>query len=215
MGLTYPEILKCRECKMHSVGLPVLDKLINELSKLPGIGHKTAQRLALFILKEDGAYVSDLADALLSVKENTQLCSHCFNISEHELCTVCLDTHRDAQLICVVEDIVDIIAIEESHEFKGLYHVLGGVISPLGGTMPEDLHLNELLNRVKENGVKEVLLAINPSTEGEATMIYISRMLKDFDVRITRIASGVPLGSHLEFLDTATIGRAILTRREL
>jgi len=200
---------------MRSVGLPVLDRLINELSKLPGIGHKTAQRLALFVLKSDSTYVSNLADALLSVKENTRFCEQCFNISEDELCSVCSDTRRDSSLLCVVEDIVDIMAIEDSHEFRGVYHVLGGVISPLSGIMPEDLHIRELVDRIKENAVKEVLMAVNPSTEGEATMIYISRMLKDQDIRITRIASGVPLGSHLEFLDTATIGRAILTRRDL
>lgn len=200
---------------MRSVGLPVLDKLINDFSKLPGIGHKTAQRLALFVLKSDHSYVSDLADALLAVKENTRLCKQCFNISENELCTICSDKRRDSSLLCVVEDVVDIMAIEESHEFRGLYHVLGGVISPLSGVMPDDLHVSELIERIDSDGVQEVLLAINPSTEGEATMIYISRMLKDRDLRITRIASGVPLGSHLEFLDTATIGRAILTRRDL
>ncbi len=200
---------------MRTSGLPVLDKLINDFSKLPGIGYKTAQRLALFILKSDPDYVSELADALLSVKENTRLCAQCFNISEHELCSVCADRRRDGGLLCVVEDVVDVMAIEDSHEFRGLYHVLGGVISPLSGTMPDDLHLKELAERVQANGVREVLLAINPSTEGEATMIYISRMLKDSNVRITRIASGVPLGSHLEFLDTATIGRAIQTRRDL
>jgi len=200
---------------MRSMGLPVLDKLINDFSKLPGIGHKTAQRLALFVLKSDHNYVSELADALLAVKENTRLCKQCFNISEDELCPICSDKRRESSLLCVVEDVVDIMAIEESHEFRGLYHVLGGVISPLSGVMPDDLHVRELTERIDSNGVKEVLLAINPSTEGEATMIYISRMLKDRDIRITRIASGVPLGSHLEFLDTATIGRAILTRRDL
>ncbi len=200
---------------MHSSGLPVLDRLINELSRLPGIGQKTAQRLALFILKTDPVYVSDLADAMLDVKEKTGLCKQCFNIAENELCSICTNPKRNPAQICVVEDIVDIMAIEESHEFNGLYHVLGGVISPLSGVMPDDLHLSELAERVKSQKVQEVLMAINPSTEGEATMIYISRMLKDMDIRLTRIASGVPLGSQLEYLDTATIGRAILTRRDL
>ncbi len=200
---------------MRSSGLPVLDRLINELSRLPGIGQKTAQRLALFILKSDPVYVSDLADAMLDVKEKTGLCRQCFNIAEDELCSICANPKRNPAQICVVEDIVDIMAIEESHEFEGLYHVLGGVISPLSGVMPDDLHLAELAERVKEQKVQEVLMAINPSTEGEATMIYISRMLKDLDIRLTRIASGVPLGSQLEYLDTATIGRAILTRRDL
>ncbi len=200
---------------MRSSGLPVLDRLINELSRLPGIGQKTAQRLALFILKTDPVYVSDLADAMLDVKEKTGLCRQCFNIAEDELCSICANPKRNPAQICVVEDIVDIMAIEDSHEFNGLYHVLGGVISPLSGVMPDDLHLSELAVRVKEHNVQEVLMAINPSTEGEATMIYISRMLKDLDIRLTRIASGVPLGSQLEYLDTATIGRAIVTRRDL
>ncbi len=200
---------------MRSSGLPVLDRLINELSRLPGIGQKTAQRLALFILKTDPVYVSDLADAMLDVKEKTGLCRQCFNIAEDELCSICANPKRNPAQICVVEDIVDIMAIEDSHEFNGLYHVLGGVISPLSGVMPDDLHLSELAERVKEHNVQEVLMAINPSTEGEATMIYISRLLKDLDIRLTRIASGVPLGSQLEYLDTATIGRAIVTRRDL
>ncbi len=200
---------------MRSSGLPVLDRLINELSRLPGIGQKTAQRLALFILKTDPVYVTDLADAMLDVKEKTGLCRQCFNIAEDELCSICANPKRNPAQICVVEDIVDIMAIEESHEFNGLYHVLGGVISPLSGVMPDDLHLSELAERVKKQKVQEVLMAINPSTEGEATMIYISRLLKDMDIRLTRIASGVPLGSQLEYLDTATIGRAILTRRDL
>lgn len=200
---------------MKALGLPVLDTLVNQLSKLPGIGQKTAQRLALHVLKADATYASELAEALLAVKENARQCSRCFNIAQDELCHVCRDTRRDERLLCVVEDVVDIMAIEESGEFRGVYHVLGGVISPLSGRMPDDLHLKELQDRIVAQQVQEVLLAINPSTEGEATMIYIARMLKDSDVRITRIASGVPLGSHLEFLDTATIGRAILTRRDL
>lgn len=200
---------------MHALGIPVLDALTNQLTKLPGIGQKTAQRLALHVLKSDAAYASELAEALLAVKEHARQCSRCFNISQDELCNVCSDSKRDETLLCVVEDIVDIMAIEQSGEFRGVYHVLGGVISPLSGRMPEDLHMRELKERIAQQQVKEVLLAINPSTEGEATMIYIGRMLKDNDVRITRIASGVPLGSHLEYLDTATIGRAILTRRDL
>ncbi|MGD9486965.1 MAG: recombination mediator RecR [Calditrichaceae bacterium] len=200
---------------MISHGIPSLDNLINELSRLPGIGRKTAQRLAIFILKAESEFAENLANAIVRIKSETRLCAQCFNISEHELCSICSDSRRDQKKICVVEDIVDIMAIEGSNEYRGLYHVLGGVISPLAGIKSTDLRILELAARVKKNETDEVLLALNPSTEGEATMIYISRMLKDKDVRVTRIASGVPIGSHLEFVDQATIGRAILSRREV
>jgi recombination protein RecR len=200
---------------MAFLGIPALDRLITELTRLPGIGRKTAQRLAIFILKGDKEYAHSLAEAIFQLREQTRLCLQCFNISEQDLCAVCGDARRDRTRICVVEDIVDIIAIEESHEYRGLYHVLSGVISPLAGVSPRDLHIQELFERVQQQGVEEVILALNPSTEGEATMIYIAHLLKDMNVHITRIASGVPIGSHLEFLDTATIGRAIAARRDL
>lgn len=200
---------------MKTLGIPSLDHLIQALTKLPGIGQKSAQRLALFILKSPPDYATELMDAIRDVKQKIRLCSRCFNVAEGELCAICNDSGRDQSQICVVEDIVDIMAIEEAQVFRGLYHVLGGVISPLAGVMPEDLHIPELVERVQAGGVKEVLFAINPSTEGEATMIYLSKILKPTGVRLTRIASGVPMGSHLEFLDTATIGRAISTRQDL
>lgn len=202
---------------MHVFGIASLDRLINELSYLPGIGRKTAQRLAVFILKSDPEYAGNLAQAILNVKKETRLCRECFNISENELCHICADPRRDHTTICVVEDVVDIFAIEASAEYRGLYHVLGGVISPLAGVTPDRLHIKELVDRVeKEKGtVQEVLLALNPSTEGEATMIYISRLVKEKKVKVTRIASGIPIGSHLEYVDTLTIGRAISTRQEL
>ena len=200
---------------MKTLGIPSLDHLIQALTKLPGIGQKSAQRLALFILKSPPDYATELMDAIRDVKQKIRLCSRCFNVAEGELCAICSDSGRDQSQICVVEDIVDIMAIEEAQVFRGLYHVLGGVISPLAGVMPEDLHIPELVERVQAGGVKEVLFAINPSTEGEATMIYLSKILKPTGVRLTRIASGVPMGSHLEFLDTATIGRAISTRQDL
>ncbi|HHJ52703.1 MAG TPA: recombination protein RecR [Caldithrix abyssi] len=200
---------------MKTLGIPSLDHLIQALTKLPGIGQKSAQRLALFILKSPPDYATELMDAIRDVKQKIRLCSRCFNVAEGELCAICNDSSRDQSQICVVEDIVDIMAIEEAQVFRGLYHVLGGVISPLAGVMPEDLHIPELVERVQAGGVKEVLFAINPSTEGEATMIYLSKILKPTGVRLTRIASGVPMGSHLEFLDTATIGRAISTRQDL
>lgn len=200
---------------MQSTGIATLDQLISLLTRLPGIGRKSAQRLALYVLKSDPEYAQQLAQAVLNVKTEIHFCKRCFNIAEDDLCTICSDPKRDASKICVVEDVVDIMAIEEAHVYQGVYHVLGGSISPLAGIMPEDLHISELIDRVKNEPVKEILMALNPSTEGEATMIYISRLLQDSGVKITRLASGVPFGSHLEYLDSATIGRAIDSRREL
>ncbi|MCB0281584.1 MAG: recombination protein RecR [Calditrichae bacterium] len=198
-----------------SLNIPSLDELVKQLARLPGIGRKTAQRLAIFILKSNDGYADELVDAVIHVKENTRLCKQCFNISEHELCSICADGRRDSSKICVVEDIVDVMAIEGSREYNGIYHILGGVISPLAGVSPGDLKIAELLDRVDGGGTKEVLLALNMSTEGEATMIYISNMLKNKPVEITRIAHGVPMGSHLEFVDQMTIGRAIASRQKI
>ena len=194
---------------------PALINLIDCLHQLPGIGKKTAQRLAVYLLKDTDENTQKLSQAIIKVKEEIRFCSQCFNITESELCTICSNPRRDKHTICVVEDIVDIFAIENSHEYEGLYHVLGGVISPLGGTSPDDLKITELLKRVEDPDVNEILLALNPSTEGETTMIYISKLLRNSGKRITRIASGIPLGAHLEFIDDATIGRAIISRREL
>ncbi len=198
-----------------SFNIPSLDELIKQLAHLPGIGRKSAQRLAMFILKSGDGYADKLVDAIISVKENTQICKRCHNISEKEICSLCSDPRRDESKICVVEDIVDVMAIEGSREFGGLYHVLGGVISPLAGVSVGDLKIASLLDRVEKENVAEVLLALNLSTEGEATMIYISQMLKDKNVEVTRIAHGVPMGSHLEFIDQTTIGRAVLSRQKL
>ncbi|TFG98666.1 MAG: recombination protein RecR [Calditrichales bacterium] len=192
-----------------------LENLITHLNQLPGIGKKTAQRLAIHILKEEDENADQLANAILQVKRHIHLCKYCFNITETDICRICDSSRRDRSTICVVEDIVDIFAIENSNEYSGLYHVLGGVISPLSGITPGDLRFSELLTRAESPEVREILLAINPSTEGEATMIYISKIFASSDKKITRIASGIPLGSHLEFVDNATIGRAILSRREV
>jgi recombination protein RecR len=194
---------------------PLLENLIQELHRLPGIGKKTAQRLALFILRAPEEYAADLANAVLRVKKDIHFCKNCFNITEGDLCSICTDSRRDLSTICVVEDIVDIFAIEKSKEYRGVYHVLGGVISPLAGVLPSDLKIQELLERAGDPRVTEILLALNPSTEGEATMIYLSNAIKQTGKKITRIASGIPLGAHLEYIDDATIGRAILSRREL
>jgi recombination protein RecR len=194
---------------------PALEDLIMQFHKFPGIGKKTAQRLAVYVLKDTLQNAADLAASILRVKEEIKLCRECFNITEADLCSICSSAKRDRSTICVVEDIVDIFAIEKSNEYSGVYHVLGGVISPLSGVSPEDLRFSELIKRSEDPTVKEILLALNPSTEGEATMIYISKLMSTTDKRITRIASGIPLGSHLEFIDDATIGRAILSRREI
>ena len=194
---------------------PALEELTKSLHRLPGIGRKTAQRLALFLLRDDEDHTRALAESILRVKKEIHFCKECFNITEEQLCTICRDDRRDRSVICVVEDIADIFAIEKSNEYRGLYHVLGGVISPLSGVSPDDLKISELIQRVGHSNTKEVVLAINPSTEGEATMIYISRLLKEIDTRVTRIASGIPLGAHLEFVDDATIGRAFLSRSDI
>lgn len=197
------------------MNISVLDNLIDQLHRLPGIGRKTAQRLAFYIVKEPKEDVHELATALLDAKLKLRYCKNCFNLTENETCSICNNIKRDASTICVVEDVVDIIAIEKSNEYKGLYHVLGGVISPLSGVNPEDLKIDELSARLNNDAVKEIILALNPSTEGEATMIYLSRLLKPLNKKVTRMASGVPFGAHLEFIDNATIGRAILSRRDV
>lgn len=192
-----------------------LDNLITQFHRLPGIGKKTAQRLAVHILKERHNLAEDLAQSLLRVKKEIHFCRKCFNITDSDLCSICSNPRRDTTTICVIEDITDIMAIERTNEYKGLYHVLGGVISPLAGVSPNHLTISALKERIKTESVKEIILALNPSTEGETTMIYLSGLLKSAGCRITRIASGIPLGAHLEFIDDATIGRALSHRNEL
>ncbi|MBE0644956.1 MAG: recombination protein RecR [Bacteroidetes bacterium] len=186
---------------------PSLDALISEFARLPGIGRKTAQRLALHVLKRPREEAVQMAAALLDVKDNVRTCSLCCNITEDDPCTICSSTRRDHGVICVVEESNDVFAIERTNEFRGLYHVLGGRLSPLEGMGPDDLHVRELLDRSSE-GVEEIILAMNPNVEGEATTLYLSRLLKPMGLRITRIARGIPMGSDLEFTDAATITRA-------
>jgi recombination protein RecR len=192
-----------------------LQKAIDELSKLPSVGRKSAQRLALHILRSDLNDVRNLSKALVELKENTQTCKICFNISESETCEICKSEKRDKATICVVEEISDVIAIEKTNEFTGLYHVLGGVLSPLSGKDADSLNLKELIARVSENKIEEVILALNPDTEGETTSLYIAKLLKTFDVKVSRLARGLPIGGDLEFADEATIGRAVLSRIQL
>ena len=185
---------------------------IEELSKLPSIGKKTAQRLALFILKMDDDRVNNLLKSIKELKTKLKSCSRCNNLSEDELCEVCKSNKRDKTIICVVEEASDVIAIEKTHEFSGLYHVLGGVLSPLTGITPDSLKIKELLKRFEKEKINEVILALNPDTEGETTSLYLAKLLKPLNMKVTRIARGLPVGGDLEFADEATIGRAMINR---
>jgi len=188
---------------------------IDELSKLPGIGKKTAQRLAIHLIKCETPQVENLMSAIHNLKLKLRFCSRCFNLSEEEFCSICTSEKRDKSTICVVEEASDVMAVEKTHEYKGLYHVLGGVLSPLSGITPDSLHIKELLKRFEEEEIREVILALNPDTEGETTSLYLAKMLKPLGITITRIARGLPIGGDLEFADDATIGRAILNRSSL
>ncbi|MFA3783225.1 recombination mediator RecR [Melioribacteraceae bacterium 4301-Me] len=189
-----------------------LQVAIEELSKLPSIGKKTAQRLALHILKSDRQTVEALVKSLIDLKEKITFCRNCFNISVDELCDICKSAKRDRSTICVVEEASDIIAIEKTNEYNGLYHVLGGVLNPLANITAEQLKINELIKRVEKEKVKEVILALNPDAEGDTTALYIAKLIKHFPVKVTRIARGLPIGGDLEFADEATIGRAFIGR---
>ncbi len=193
-----------------------IEILSDHLSKLPGIGKKTAQRLALFILKLPDEDVRSLAKTLIELKEKVRYCSECSNITEEDPCILCSNPKRDRSIICVVEEPKDVIAIERTNEFQGLYHVLGGSLSPLDGIGPDDLKIKELLNRIdtlqKDKPVTEIILALDPNVEGEATTIYLSKLLRPFGIKLTRIARGLPIGSDLEFADQATLARALEAR---
>jgi recombination protein RecR len=192
---------------------PAVERLITELAKLPGIGPRTAQRLTFHMLKLRPEEIMPLAAAITEVKERIGFCGRCFNLAEGGLCTVCADTRRDPRLLCVVEQPFDIVTIERTREFRGLYHVLGGALSPLDGIEPDDLHIAELLSRV-DGDVEEVILATNPTMTGEATAMYVADMLPQ-RVRVTRLASGLPVGGDLEYADELTLGRALTGRRNL
>ena len=192
-----------------------VEQLIDELSRLPGIGRKTASRLTFYLLKQPRESASRLSDAILQVKDRISFCETCGNIAEGRICTHCLDPRRDDAIICVVEEPSDIHVIERSGGFRGRYHVLHGRLSPLDGVGPEGLTVERLLERVREGGVAEVILATNPDVEGEATALYLRRALAPLSVRVTRIARGIPMGGSLEFLDEITVGEALAGRREL
>ena len=190
-----------------------LQQLIAAFGRLPGIGKKPAARLAFHILNADEEEGRTLAEAIREVREHIRFCEVCFNYSETERCSICRDGNRQESVICVVEDPQAILMLEKTNEYRGRYHVLGGVISPLDGIGPEQLHIKALLNRL--DGVEEVIIALNPSTEGEATSIYLGRLLKPQGIRITRLARGIPLGGSLEFVDELTLGKALQSRSEV
>ncbi|HKE97411.1 MAG TPA: recombination mediator RecR [Actinomycetes bacterium] len=193
---------------------PVQD-LIDELGRLPGIGPKSAQRIAFHLLKVETADAERLARAITELKARVHFCAICHNVAEGELCQFCRDPRRDPALICVVEEPRDLAAIERTHEFKGRYHVLGAAISPIDGVGPDDLNIRDLLARIPADKVREVILATNPNVAGEATAMYLARLLGPLGVRVTRIASGLPVGGDLEYADEITLGRAFAGRREM
>ncbi len=197
---------------MNAIPQP-LQQLIAELGRLPGIGRKTATRLAFHILNNSDQDSQELAKAILRVKNEIKLCSTCFNFTESDPCAICSDEKRNKKLICVVEDPQNILLIEKTNEYRGVYHVLGGIISPLDGVGPDDLRIKELLGRLE--AVEEIIIALNPSTEGEATSIYLARLLKPQGIKITRLARGIPLGSSLEFVDELTLSKALQSRSEI
>ena len=196
---------------------PPVQRLVTELGKLPGIGQRTAQRLAFHILRADVEDANALADAIREVKEKIRPCAICFNLADEERCRICQDERRDGGIICVVEEPSDVIPIERTHEFRGRYHVLGGALSPIDGVDPEDLKIPELYRRVEAGEVREVVIATNPTTTGEATAHHIAAALRERtpDVAVTRLASGLPVGGDLEYADEVTLGRAFAGRREI
>lgn len=192
-----------------------IQKLLDEFERLPGIGPKSAQRIVYWILNSDREDAARLADAIVEVKESVGFCSQCFNYAQSDLCDICASTRRDASKVCVVSEPRDIPPIERTGAYDGLYHVLGGALSPLEGIGPESLKIAELLSRLNDPSIEEVVLATNPNVEGETTASYLARLLKPAGVRVTRLASGLPVGGDLEFADEVTLGRAIESRREL
>ena len=199
---------------MFVVLSPAVQNLVAQLTHLPGVGQRTAQRLAFHLLRTSKEEALALAEAIVEVKERVRFCRECGNLTEDEVCAICLDARRDHSVICVVEQPVDLISVERTAEFRGLYHVLGGALSPIDGVEPSDLRIDELIQRVERNGVEEVVVATNPNMTGEATAAYLADRLRG-RVRVTRLASGLPVGGDLEYADEVTLGRALTGRREI
>jgi recombination protein RecR len=197
---------------LNNFSSKLVENVVNEFSKLPGIGRKTALRLALHLLKEEKSEVELLANGLLKMKDEVIFCKVCHNISDTDICNICANPRRDPTLICVVEDIRDVMAIENTSQFNGLYHVLGGIISPMDGVGPNDITIKQLVGRIKSGGVNEVILALSATIEGDTTNFYIFRQLKDYDISVSAIARGVAVGDELEYADEVTLGRSIINR---
>lgn len=194
---------------------PSIEKLIESFERLPSIGHKTAVRLAFHMLDLSKEETDEFINSIINAKEKLKYCSSCYNISDTDPCPICSSPKRDNSIICVVEDVRDVMAMERTHEFKGVYHVLHGTISPMNGIGPEDIKIKELLNRIADNDIKEIIIATNPRVEGEATAIYISKIIKPLGIKVTRIAHGIPVGGDLEYTDEVTLSKALEGRREL
>ena len=193
---------------------PTIERLIENFEKLPSIGHKTATRLAFYMLNLNEESTNEFINAITEAKKNLKYCSKCFNITDVDPCHICSSAKRDPSVICVVEDVKDVVAMEKTHEFKGVYHVLHGSISPMNGIGPEDIKIKELLERLRED-VKEIIIATNPRVEGEATAIYLSKLIKPIGIKVTRIAHGIPVGGDLEYTDEVTLSKALDGRREI
>ena len=194
----------------------LIARAVDEMSRLPGVGKKTALRFVLYLLKENNDITRSLTGALAEMREKIRYCSLCYNISDDEICAICSNPHRDKSTICLVEDLRDVLAIENTSQYRGIYHVLGGVISPIDGVGPDDLNIDPLIERLKgaASEVKEIIFALSPTMEGDTTSFYLTRKLKDYNVRITTIARGVPIGGELEYTDEITLGRSIITRTD-
>ena len=194
---------------------PSIEKLIESFERLPSIGHKTAVRLAFHMLDLSKEETEEFINSIINAKEKLKYCSNCYNISDTDPCPICSSPKRDNSVICVVEDVRDVMAMERTHEFKGVYHFLHGTISPMNGIGPEDIKIKELLNRIANNDIKEIIIATNPRVEGEATAIYLSKIIKPLGIKVTRIAHGIPVGGDLEYTDEVTLSKALEGRREL
>ena len=194
---------------------PSIEKLIESFERLPSIGHKTAVRLAFHMLDLSKEETEEFINSIINAKEKLKYCSNCYNISDTDPCPICSSPKRDNSVICVVEDVRDVMAMERTHDFKGVYHVLHGTISPMNGIGPEDIKIKELLNRIANNDIKEIIIATNPRVEGEATAIYLSKIIKPLGIKVTRIAHGIPVGGDLEYTDEVTLSKALEGRREL
>ncbi len=194
---------------------PSIERLIENFERLPSIGHKTATRLAFYMLNQNTEGVNEFINSIVEAKKNLKYCSQCFNITDTDPCPICSSPKRDSSTICVVEDVKDIAAMEKTHEFKGVYHVLHGSISPMNGIGPEDIKIKELLERINNTDIKEIIIATNPRVEGEATAIYLSKLIKPLGIKVTRIAHGIPVGGDLEYTDEITLSKALEGRREI